>query len=88
MPLEDIPADDLVEILVTEPPDTPGAKAEEEAVRTLHRLCDTHGYGRITQLVQQMSAIWRDPNKTEEFLEEKARHLNVLAQRTGHSTRR
>ena len=60
-------ADATLECLVGFPTGTIGASEDVELLRILNALCKQHGYGRVPQMAQWISDIWRDPGTVAIF---------------------
>jgi hypothetical protein len=68
-------SNEQIECLNSWPAFCRGHAADQKLVQLLNELCINHGYGRISQLVQALEEIWRNPEdggkKHQEFHDER-----------------
>lgn len=77
---EEIPdLSETLDCLVMWPDDTHGFQREQVLVRTLNRLSQQHGYGRVAQVMQQLEELWRNPDSLEAFEVVRQDYLELIA---------
>jgi hypothetical protein len=60
---------------------TVGHMQERDLLITLHRECMRNGFGRVMQLMEQITEIWRDPAKADYWrkaYEDRAREMKEI----------
>lgn len=72
-----------LDCLVGWPVGSAGEAREREVVRQLLSLCEENGFGRVSQLAQQIEDVWRKPAKIAEYREEQQRHRAYM---TSHAS--
>lgn len=60
------------------PPGSVGEASESVLLRDLLDMCNTHGFGRISQVASQIEDIWRNPEGAEKYQMVKDEHLEML----------
>ena len=61
------------------PDDTLGFEREQVLVRTLNRLSQQHGYGRVAQVAHQLEELQSNPDSQEAFETVRQDHLELIA---------
>ena len=75
----DLTIEDL-ECLIMWPIACNGWYRERQDLEELLVLCQKSGYGRVSQLVQQIEDIWRNKDKIEEYKKKRKKHLEFMTE--------
>lgn len=76
----DIPNNNLLnECLNGWPDGTVGHHNETELIKQLNDLCQKHGYGRISQLADEIEDIWRDSSKKDIYIKQRAARMKLIS---------
>jgi len=67
-----------VDCLVTWPPGSVGELSDRTMLNAYLELCKHHGYGRTGQIAESVEDIWRHPEKTADYQEQKTKHLREM----------
>lgn len=55
-----------------------GEREERLLLHTLVNLANEHGYGRLSQLTKELEDVWAHPEKVEEYMKMRNRHVETL----------
>lgn len=69
-----------VECLIAWPKSSVGEEQERVLLNVLLSACNEFGYGRVSQLVEQIRDLWRRPEREAVYAEEKRQHLEAIKQ--------
>ena len=72
------PTMEELECLISWPKDSKGYRQEHETLKTYLDLCEINGYGRMSQIAEQVQTIWEDPATIEQYQEEKIKRFKFL----------
>lgn len=82
----DAPSIDELLCLNSWPEDTVGFHSENTLIMQIKKLCDTHGYGRMHQLLEEVNAIWRDPDMVEKYKKHRQQRLKMFEEAKKHES--
>jgi hypothetical protein len=66
------------------PSESCGFLNDKNAILDILELCKKHGFGRVSQLANQIEKIWRNPEKIMELRKEREEYLKIFDEIEGH----
>ena len=75
----DRPSLDELFCLNSWPINTVGYETDQTLIFEVKKLCDSHGYGRMHQLLEGIYDIWRNPDSVESYKKLREERIKMMA---------